>query len=78
MTPLATQLKFRLDQRSRWFHNEWLFKWHHIGGQRDVEIDMFDGRHAHLCGIGFDGSARLTYWDSIVRGVRREVVEQLS
>jgi len=78
MTPVATQLKFRLDQRLRWFHNEWLFKWHHIGGQRVVEIDMFDGRQARYAGIRFSGSARDVFWDAIARGVRKEVVEQFA
>lgn len=76
MTPPAVQLQFHLDQRYRWFLS-WLFKWHHIG-RGPIEIDMFDGRSAHLGGICFDGSARLTYWDAVVRGVRKEVVERLA
>jgi hypothetical protein len=78
MTPTGTQLKFRLDQRLRWFHNEWFFKWHHIGGQRVVEIDMFDGRQARYAGIKFTGSSRDVFWDAIARGVRKEVVEQFA
>jgi len=78
MTPTGTQLKLRLDQRVRWFKNEWLFKWHHIKGQRTVEIDMFDGRMATYSGIGFEGSPHLVFWDAIVRGVRKDVVEQLA
>ncbi len=78
MTPTATQLKFRLDQRRRWFDNEWLFKWHHIGGQRVVEIDMFDGRQARYAGIKFDGSSRDVFWDAVARGVRKEVIEQFA
>jgi hypothetical protein len=78
MTPTATQLKLRLDLRRRWFDNEWLFKWHHIGGQREVEIDMFDGRMARYAGVGFDGSPRHVFWDAITRGVRKEVVEQFA
>jgi hypothetical protein len=53
MTPTATELQFRLDQRRRWFDNEWFFKWHHIGGQHVVEIDTFDGRMARYSGIKF-------------------------
>jgi hypothetical protein len=78
MTPTATQLKFHLDQRRRWFDNEWLFKWHHIGGQRVVEIDMFDGRQARYAGIKFTGSSRAVFWDAISRGVRKEVIEQFA
>jgi hypothetical protein len=77
-TPTATQLKFRLDQRRRWFENEWFFKWHHIGGQRVVEIDTFDGRRARYAGIKFTGSSRDVFWDAITRGARKEVIEQFS
>jgi hypothetical protein len=78
MTPTATQLKFRLDQRRRWFENEWFFKWHHIGGQHVVEIDTFDGRVARYGGIKFSGSSRLVYWDALERGVRKEIIEQFA
>jgi hypothetical protein len=78
MTPVATRLKLRLDDRARWFRNDWFFKWHHIGGQPTVNIDMFDGREAHYAGIAFSGSSRDVYWDAVQRGVRREVVEQLA
>lgn len=78
MTPTATRFKLRLDERYAWFRNEWFFKWHHIGGQRAIEIDQFDGRHAHYAGIAFSGSAHDVYWDAIVRGVRKEIVEQLA
>jgi hypothetical protein len=78
MTPTATQLKFRLDQRRRWFDNEWFFKWHHIGGQRVVEIDTFDGRQARYAGIKFTGSPRAVFWDALARGVRKEVIEQFA
>ncbi|MES1985907.1 MAG: TIR domain-containing protein [Pseudomonadota bacterium] len=78
MTPAATRFKLRLDERYAWFRNEWFFKWHHIGGQRAVEIDQFNGRHAHYAGITFSGSAHDIYWDAIVRGVRKEIVEQLA
>ena len=76
MTPTAMQLEFRLDQRRRWFDNEWFFKWHHIGGRNVIEIDTFDGRHARYAGIKFSGSPHNVYWDAITRGARKEVVEQ--
>lgn len=78
MTPAATQLKFRLDQRRLWFINEWLFKWHYIGGERAVEIDTFDGRMARYAGIKYDGSAYQIFWQTITRGVRKEIVEQFA
>ncbi len=78
MTPTATQLKLRLDQRRLWFDNEWFFKWHHIGGQYTVEIDTFDGRMAKYAGLRFAGSPRRVYWDAVARGVRKEVVEQFA
>lgn len=78
MNPVTTQLKQRLDERLRWLHNKWFFKWHHVGEARGVEIDMFDGTTAQYAGIGYVGSPRQIFWDAITRGVRREVVEQLS
>ena len=38
---------------------------------------MFDGRSAHLGGIEFSGSARDLYWDALVRGIRKEIINQL-
>ncbi len=78
MTPTATRLKDRLDERRRWFHNEWFFKWHHIGGDQPVAIDTFDGRSAHYSGVGFGGSPRQIYWDAVVRGVRKEINDQFA
>jgi hypothetical protein len=78
MTPIADKMKFHLDQRRRWFHNEWLFKWHHIGREDPVEIDTFDGRSARFGGIEYSGSAVQIYWDAIVRGVRKEITEQFA
>lgn len=77
MTPTASRLKVRLDDRRRWFANEWFFKWHFIGKDGPVSIDSFDGRGIHLGGIKFSGSAHDVYWDAIVRGVRKEVDEQV-
>jgi class 3 adenylate cyclase len=76
MTPIASQLKLRLDDRRSWFANEWFFKWHHIGGRQIVEIDLFDGRKARYGGIRFEGSPHDVYWDAIARGARKEVIEQ--
>ncbi len=78
MTPTCTRLKERLDERRRWFINEWFFKWHFIGKDGPVTIDSFDGRGIHFGGIKFDGSARDVYWDAIVRGVKKEVTEQFA
>lgn len=78
MTPTATRLEHRLSDRQAWFHNEWLFKWHHIGGDVLVQIDLFDGRQASYSGIRFWGSPRDIYWDAISRGLRKEVVDQFS
>lgn len=78
MTPTATRLKLRLEERYTWFCNQWFFKWHHISGPVAVEIDLFNGGYAHYAGITFSGSAHDVYWDAIVRGARREIVEQLA
>lgn len=76
MTPTASRLKVRLDDRLRWFQNEWFYKWHFIGKEGPVSIDSFDGRGIHFGGIEFSGSARNVYWDAITRGVRKEITEQ--
>lgn len=73
MTPTASRLQVRLEDRMLWFRNQWLFKWHHIKGQRPVSIDTFDGRQATYSGIGFEGSPRDVYWSTITRGARLEV-----
>lgn len=76
MTPAATRLKQRLNDRHTWFRNEWFFRWHHIGGERVIEIEQFNGRMTKYAGIAFSGSARGVYWHSITNGVRKEIVEQ--
>lgn len=76
MTPTATRLQQRLSERRAWFNNEWFFKWHLIGGDEPVEIDLFDGRMSSLAGIAFWGSPRDVYWDAISRGLRKEVLNQ--
>lgn len=78
MTPTASRLKARLDERRRWFHNQWLCKWHYIGKDGPVEIDTFDGGSAHMGGIAFAGSARDMFWDTLVRGIRKEITDQLA
>lgn len=77
-TPVAKQLQQRLEDRRAYFHN-WLFQWHQLkqpGGL--VAVDLFDGRKSHVGGIAFWGSARDVYWDSITRGVRKEVLDQFA
>lgn len=78
MTPTASRLKVRLDERRRWFVNEWFFKWHFIGKDGPVTIDSFDGRGIRYGGIAFSGTPRIVYWDTIVRGVRKEITEQFA
>ncbi|WP_414463643.1 TIR domain-containing protein [Hyphomicrobium sp. DY-1] len=78
MTPTATRLHMRLDERYLWFHNQWFFKWHHIGAGSSADIDTFDGRQAHYGGIKFSGSPRNVYWWAIVRGTKKEVIEQFT
>ena len=78
MTPTCTRLKVRLDERRRWFANEWFFKWHFIGKDGPVSIDSFDGRGIHFGGIVFDGGVRQIYWEAVTRGVRKEITEQFA
>ena len=78
MTPTCTRLKARLDERRRWFINEWFFKWHFIGKDGPVSIDSFDGRGIHYSGFKFSGTTRDVYWDAIVRGVKKEIIEQFA
>lgn len=78
MTPTASRLQARLDERRRWFANEWFFKWHFIGKDGPVTIESFDGKDIHYDGIAFSGTARIVYWDAVVRGVRREINEQFA
>lgn len=77
MTPTATRLQQRLSDRRFWFQNDWFFKWHHIGDDKTIDIDLFNGRHAHYSGIQFCGSPRDIYWQAIAHGLRKEIVEQL-
>lgn len=77
MTPTATRLQQRLQDRLSWFHNKWFFKWHHIGGAHPVEIDLFDGTHASYSGIRFSGTPHDVYWFAIAKGLRKEIIDQL-
>lgn len=76
MTPTATRLKMRLEDRYTWFRNQWFFKWHQIGADQSVEIDLFNGSMAYYGGFTFSGTARDVYWEAIVRGVRKEIITQ--
>lgn len=78
MTPIGSRLKTRLDARRRWFVNEWFFKWHFIGKEGPVSIESLDGRGIHLGGLAYCGSARTTYWDTLVLGVRQEIDTQFA
>ncbi|MEG3180658.1 toll/interleukin-1 receptor domain-containing protein [Sphingomonas sp. LT1P40] len=77
ITPTTTRLQRRLDDRRAWFQNEWFFKWHHIGGDKIVEIDQFNGKKACYSGIAFFGTPRNIYWELIAQGVRKEIIDQL-
>lgn len=70
-------MQFHLEQRRRWFHN-WFFKWHQIGNDSAVDIDTFDGKTASFGNIEYSGSAVNTFWDSVVRGVQKEISEQFA
>jgi len=69
-------MKARLENRRRWFQNEWFFKWHHIGKNDPVEIDSFVGSSICYGGIIYGGSARDVYWQTIVCGVKKEIEDQ--
>ncbi len=53
--------------------NEWFFLWHHIGGERLVEIDGFNGQTIKYSGIEFSGSAHTVFWDTIQRYLRQKI-----
>ena len=57
MTPIGSRLQLTLDDEVIRMANEWFFKWHHIGGERPVEIDSFRGKPIVYGGIRFSGSA---------------------
>jgi hypothetical protein len=76
MTPLATRLQLALENEFRRMDNVWFFKWHHIGGDRPIEIDAFDGRSICYSGIRYDGTAQKVYWDTIQRYLKKEIVSR--
>lgn len=60
--------------------NEWFFKWHQIKRDSVVDIDSFDGRNIRYGNVEYSGSARLVYWDTIQRYLRkklREILDEL-
>jgi hypothetical protein len=73
MTPIGSRLFDSLNDEYLRMQNEWFFKWHHIGGQRAVEIDSFRGKPIVYGGIKFSGSARLVYWDTIQHYLRNKI-----
>ena len=73
MTPIGSRLFASLNDEYLRMQNEWFFKWHHIGGQRSVEIDSFRGKPIVYGGIKFSGSARLVYWDTIQNYLRNKI-----
>src|SRR3546814_450007 len=77
MTPIATRLADRLRDR-RSFYSDWLAQWHGTKSQDGARIDLFNGREAAIAGFEFSGSSRTIFWDAIVRGVRKDVIEQLA
>lgn len=62
-----------LDAEHLRMQNEWFFKWHHIGSDRTIEIDSFDGRMIRYGGIKFSGTARDVFWSTIQRYARQKV-----
>jgi hypothetical protein len=77
VTPIATRLNDRLRAR-RAFFADWLASWHETKRQPGARIDLFNGREAHLAGVAFSGSSSDIFWEAIVRGLRKEVIDQLS
>ena len=73
MTPVGSRLFNSLNDEYLRMQNDWFFKWHSIGGPRAVEIDSFLGKPIYYGGIKFSGSARLVYWDTIQRYLRKKI-----
>ena len=73
MTPIGSRLIASLNDEYLRMQNEWFFKWHHIGGQRAVEIDSFRGKLIVYGGIKFSGSAHRVYWDTIQHYLRKKI-----
>ncbi|MBU6444553.1 MAG: hypothetical protein KGR48_11650 [Alphaproteobacteria bacterium] len=73
LTPIGARLQIALDAEYLRMHNEWFFRWHHIGRDSVIEIDGFDGRMIRYSGIKFSGTARDVYWHTIQRYARQKV-----
>ena len=65
MTPIAERLSVNLATELRRMNDEWFFKWHFIGRDGPVEIDNFRGGKIRYGGIGFEGTPRMVYWDTV-------------
>jgi len=66
-------LVLELEEEAIRMKNEWFFKWHQIGRNSAVVIDSFKGRPIQYGGIKFSGTARLVYWDTIQRYLRKKI-----
>lgn len=75
MTPFGLRLQHRLENETLRMQNEWFFKWHFIGKDGPVEIDSFDGRMLKYGGIGFFGTAREVYWNTLRRYISGKIDE---
>lgn len=73
--PISSRFRERLDDRRRWFER-WLSQWQMIGGERPVEIDSFGGEPIRTCGLEYWGTIVDVFWETIARGLRKEVVAQ--
>lgn len=73
LTPIAARLAIALDDDCRRMQNEWFFRWHFIGRDGLVEIDMFDGRTAKYGGATFWGTTQQIYWETIQRYLRKKI-----
>jgi hypothetical protein len=61
-----------------WFQNQWLYRWHFIGGASVVEFDDFRGGSIRYAGLAFSGTTRDVFWNAIARGVRKEIADQFA
>lgn len=73
--PIASRFRERLDDRHRWFER-WFSRWQMISGDQVVEIDSFGGEPIRTCGLEYSGTIVDVYWDTISRGLRKEIVAQ--
>jgi hypothetical protein len=73
MTPIGLRLFDSLNDEYLRMLNEWFFKWHSTRRSHGVEIDSFLGKPIFYGGLKFDGSARLVYWDTIRRYLRKKI-----